>query len=219
MTEWNTYTPLSPRNSDMPELPGGAIRRTSELYSRLNTLRTESKFDLAETLSDFTREIGPKNIIETTYVNDFASDTWSIMRYRRIINGILNNALRTALAGILREILLPPSSSFNYTRECWSAADNLAYQWLFDEEIKLCVRSLLEEAGYDESTIEARAYKLVADDLQNAERNLDNAMARRDRDLRSIVKYRKSFAIQLKRGSDRILAADKVPGIADGAED
>jgi hypothetical protein len=216
MAELDSYTPLS----DMSELPARPIRRkTRELYSRLNPLRTESKLDFARLLADFRQDIGPRNFIEETYVNDLASDTWDIMRYRRIVNGILNNALRTALADTLRSILLPLSPYLNYARERWLAAANLAYQWLFDPEIKRQVLSLLQEAGYDESTIEARAYRLVADDLQKADRMLNAAMARRDKTLRSIAMYRKSFASQLKRSSDRILAADEVSSIADGAGD
>jgi hypothetical protein len=76
----------------------------------------------------------------------------------------------------------------------------------------------LKEAGLDESAIEAKAYTLVADDLEKANRMLESAREGRDRALRSIAKYRKSLAAQLRRNSDRVLGADQVPLIAGGEE-
>jgi hypothetical protein len=69
--------------------------------------------------------------------------------------------------------------------------------------------SLLQEAGFDESAIEAEAFRLVADDLRNIYQMLDAAQARRERTLKSIAKYRKIFQDQLRRSSDRFIAADQ----------
>ena len=80
------------------------------------------------------------------------------------------------------------------------------------------VASLLKEAGLDEFAIEAKAYTLVADDLENANRMLKSAREGRDKALRSIAKYRKSLAVQLRRNSDRALVADQAPLIAGGEE-
>ena len=53
------------------------------------------------------------------------------------------------------------------------------------------VASLLKEAGLDEFAIEAKAYTLVADDLENANRMSKSAREGRDKALRSIAKYRR----------------------------
>jgi hypothetical protein len=145
-----------------------------------------------------------------------AYHTWDIMRYQRVTTGILNNALRRALAQILNEILLPPSTALAI--KCWMSSQRLSHGWLLDPESKRRVLSLLKEAGLDESAIEAKAYTLVADDLEKANRMLESAREGRDRALRSIAKYRKSLAAQLRRNSDRVLGADQVPLIAGGEE-
>ena len=75
-----------------------------------NVLRTESKADLAKLRADIRQGIEPIDFIEREYVQDIVYHTWDIMRYQRVTTGILNNALRKALAQILSEILLPPST-------------------------------------------------------------------------------------------------------------
>jgi hypothetical protein len=179
-----------------------------------NVLRTESKADLAKIRADISQDIEPTDFIEREYVQDVVYHTWEIMRYHRVITGILNNALREALARILNEILFPPSTVM--ALKCWTASQHLSHGWLLDPESKRRVSTLLKEAGLDESAIEAKAYTLVADDLEKANRMLNSAREGRDKALRSIAKYRKSLAVQLRRNSDRVLAADEVPLIANG---
>lgn len=139
-------------------------RKARGLYSSLNVLQTESSSDFAQLLADFIQDIRPANAFEKTCVHDITSDTWDIMRYRRIKNGRLNNALKSALTKILCRL--------EFTR---SAAENLASQWLYFPESKRQVMSLLQEAGFDESAIEAEAFRLVADDLRNIYQMLDAA--------------------------------------------
>jgi hypothetical protein len=181
-----------------------------------NVLRTESKADWAKLRADISQDIEPIDFIEREYVQDVVYHTWDIMRYQRVTTGILNIALRKALAQILSEILLPPSTFMVVER--WKSSQQLSHGWLLDPESKRQVSSLLKEAGLDESSIEAKAYTLVADDLEKANRMLESAREGRDRALRSIAKYRKSLAAQLRRNSDRVLAADQVPPIAGGQE-
>jgi hypothetical protein len=198
------------KSSDKP-----GRRKASDRYTRANVLRTESKEDFSELLADFTQDIGPTNSIERTYVQDLVCYTWDIMRYRRIKTGLLNNALMKALTLILYRIQLPPSTQMLPERH--NAAAGLAYEWLSLEEAKRSVATLLEEAGLDDSAIEAEAYIIAADELENADRMLNSAQAGRDKALRAIAKYRKSFADLLERNSDRVLAADEVSGITNNA--
>ncbi len=181
-----------------------------------NVLRTESKADLAKIRADVSQGIEPTDFIERGFVEDMVYHTWDMMRYQRVTTGILNNALRKALAQILNEILLPPSTAMAVV--CWRASQHLSHGWLLDPESKRQVSSLLKEAGLDESAIEAKAYTLVADDLEKANRMSNSAREGRDKALRSIAKYRKNLAVQLRRNSDRVLAADEVPLIANGEE-
>jgi hypothetical protein len=188
----------------------------SGLRMAFNILRTESKSDLAKLRADIEGSIDPTDLIERGFVDDTVYHTWDIMRYQRVANGILDNALRRALAQILNEILLPPSTAM--ADESWMSSQRLSHGWLVDPATNRQLASLLKEAGFDESAIEAKAYTLVADDLENANRMLNSARDGRDKALRSIAKYRKSLAVQLRRTSDRVLIADQAPLIAGGKE-
>jgi hypothetical protein len=167
-------------------------------------LRTESKADFNKTYEDLCREITPRNGIERMFVGEVAYHVLEYVRYGRIKTAILNNALQNALEHILRQILLPPSTHLSL--DIWMAPKKLAYDWLVDPEAKRRVRAVLKEAGCDESAIEAQAFNMVADQLENAARMMERAREGRDKALRSIVKYRKSFADQLRRSSDRLIA-------------
>lgn len=175
----------------------------------INILRTESKSDLAELEADIIECINPTDFIERDYVEDIVHHTWHIRRYQRVATGIINNALRQALAQILNEILLPPSA--RWADKTWTSSQCLSHGWLLDPESKRQVATLLREAGLDASAIEAKAYTLVADDLENANRIVEFAQEGREKALRRIAKYRKSFAVQLRRVSDRALEEDQAP--------
>lgn len=204
-----------PRLTELPAKSAG--RKARDPYSELNVLRTESKVEFYRLLRDVGQYIEPTNPIDKMYVSDIAHHTWDILRYRRIINGIMNNALRSALANILNQILLPPSNRLACEKR--ASSEFFSWEWLFTQESKDRVSSLLQEAGLDESAIEAAAYILVADDLKNANRMLKAAEDGRDKALRSLAKHRRRLADQLRRNSDRVLAAEEVPSIANDAED
>jgi hypothetical protein len=187
-------------------------RRARNLQSRPGVLRTESKAEHDQLFADFTRDIEPRDIFERSYVEDIVFHTWEIMRYRRVKNGILGNRFRAAVESLLFQIQLPPSPSRLSERS--DAARTIAYEWQLCSEGQKRVLAMLNVAGLDESAIEAAAFRLVVDDLEKADRMLSAAEAGRDKALRSIVKYRKSFANQLRLVSDRALAADEALIIA-----
>jgi len=190
-------------------------RKANRRNTRTNVLRTESEEEFFELLAGFTQDIGPKNFIERTCVDDVVYSTWDIMRYRRIKTGLMNNAFMKALTRILYRIQYPPSTQLLPERH--KAAAGLAYDWLILEEANRNVATLLEEAGLDDSAIEAEAYMIAADELEKADRMLNSAQASRDKALRAIAKYRKSFAHLLEQKSDRVLAADEVFGVTNNA--
>jgi hypothetical protein len=199
---------------NMIELTTGTERQDKVRNSspEIVVLRTESREDLARILEELTRDVDPQDSIERMYVRDIAHHDWEIMRFRRVKTGILNNAMRFALQSILRQIQFPPAA--NMSLEIWLAPEKLAYDWLVSQEARDRVFALLQEAGLDMSAIEAEAYRFRADDIEKADRQLLSAAAARERTLRSVVRYRKEFARQLRQSSDRVLAAEAVPSIA-----
>lgn len=201
-----------------PKLPMKAKRqkKVRDLYSEQPVLRTESKDDFAMLLAEISQDIGPKSFIVKTLVTDVAYHTWEIMRYRRIKTGILNNALKAAVERIVRQMLFPPS--LHEPMKFLMAPKTIAHDWLSDPETKRCVYSMLQEAGTDESAIEAEAYRLVADDLERVNKILNAEEEGRDKALNSIAKHRKGFGDQLRRSSDRMIAADEVRNTVNDAE-
>ena len=175
------------------------------------TLRTESTGELAELIAAFVEELEPQNALERALLSEVARFTWNIMRYHRIANGILNKALQLALACTLDDILLPGAKGTT-AREAWKVSKDLACQWLLDGCLKnnaeTQVRSLLEEAGYDYSVVEARAFSNAAPMLGPVHRLLDWNMTARDRSLKTFKAARKAFVVQLRKQSDARIAAD-----------
>jgi hypothetical protein len=205
----------------MPKLPTKSSRRKTARDFNFGPpiLRTESRADLDRLSFDITQQVEPTDFFERSYVGDIVSHTWDILRYRRVKNGLLNNAMLKALELVLYEIQFPPTLVLSkLTAKCLAAPQSLAYHWLSDPEVQERVSGLLQEAGLDESAIEARAYKLVADNLEQVERMLSAADAGREKALRSIAKYRKGFSDRLRQASARVLATDEVPSIVTDME-
>lgn len=181
-------------------------------------LRTESKSDYDKLQAEFVECLNPTNVIERRYVDEIVQYTWEMMRYQRVATGIHNSALRRALAQILHEILLPPSTA-TMTNKSLISAQHISYWWTIDPQGNRQVASLLKEAGRDVSEVEGRAHVLEADNIAHANRMFRSAQEGRDNTLRSMAKYRKRWAVQARQNSDRVLAADQAARIADGEED
>lgn len=183
-----------------------------------NILRTESKSDYDKLKADFVEDLNPTNAIERRFVDEIVQYTWEIERYQRIEAGIHNGALRRAVALSLYEIVLPPSTG-RVCNKRWLSSQSLAYEWLVDPQSNRRVTSQLKEAGHDESVIDGKAHVLEADNISHANRMVKSAQEGRDRAFRSLAKFRKSFAVQLRQNSDRVLAVDRAARIAGGEED
>ena len=191
---------------------GGSDKKPGEFKFRAVLLKGESKIEFAALVEEFNRDVQPKQFIERMYVNDIANLTWEIVRDRRIKANIINNNFHRALARILRKILSPPGSAL--AADTILAPDRLAYEWLTSQETKKRVSGLLQEAGLDESSVEAEAFRLSLPEIENIDRLLASKEARREKALRSMARYQKALAKKLQQTSDRVLAADIAPSIA-----
>jgi hypothetical protein len=176
----------------------------SKLYFDPVVLKTESKEDFAKLVEALNSEVKPVGFIERLYVEDVAHLLWEIMRLRRIIVATINTTFKTALKIILMQILVGPASGPR--PEMKTAAARLARDWFVTEEVRGRVSGLLQEAGLDESAIEAEAYRLRMDDIQKLDRALTLAESRRDRAFRMIFEFKESFAMRLQQNVERVLA-------------
>ena len=188
--------------SDGP--PGGP-------YLASVVLRTESKDEFAKLVEELNQEIKPTSFIERMYVEDVAYLVWEIIRLRRVKLATINKAFFTALKAILPEIQFPGASGRR--PDLREKADKLADQWSFNPEVRGRILGLLQEAGLDESSVEAEAFRLSIDDIEKLDRALTLAEVRRDKAIRMIAEYKDSFAIRLRQSAERVLAVDNVPGL------
>ena len=97
------------------------------LLSRPALLMSESADEFASLRTTLELEIKPKGIIELIYVDDIAAIVWETRRLRRCKTSIINNASRTALQTLLRELMW--SSEHPYYDE----ADALAIEWFSNQ--------------------------------------------------------------------------------------
>jgi hypothetical protein len=184
---------------------------TSDFSEQSAVLRTESKDGFAKLLEALNQEVKPTSLIERMFVRDVANLLWEIMRLRRIKAGIINNAFQPALKQILQQIQFEPTSLPSPTLR--AASDRLAYDWLFSQESKDRVSSLLQEAGLDEFAVEAEAFRMTIDDIEKVDRALAFAEARRDKSLRMIAECKESLSARIQQSAERVLAADNAPSL------
>jgi hypothetical protein len=107
----------------------------------------------------FDEEIKPQGIIEQIYAANIAYLTWEIIRLRRCKAVIINAAFRVALVDLLKQLLREPGQQ---SYEVANEADDLAYGWFTDKDVKKQILELLSQFQLDESAIEAQAIKQSA---------------------------------------------------------
>lgn len=156
---------------------------------------TESRDDFVSFRVELTREINPRGIMEEIFVAELAAHTWEISRLVRCRTLIVNMAFERALVTLLSRIV-----DSDDEEECAA----LARDWFSDPKAKARVSDLLASIQLDEAAIVAQATRNVFDDLQRLDRMSCLQQALRDKLLRSLVKFRKSFAIQIEEAIARI---------------
>jgi hypothetical protein len=193
---------------------GGSNKESNTVYFRPALLRTESEGDFEKLFDELKRDVEPATFVEGIYVRDIANHTWDIIRYSRNKAGIINNAFRTALAYILRPILLPAGADYlTHIGEANLRARKLANDWFYGREGKDEALAVLKKADLDMAAVEAEAFRLRLEDIERVDRLLTAAGVSRDKALRAMAWYRESFVKKLQQSSERILAAEQAPSV------
>jgi hypothetical protein len=180
------------------------MRRRNELalLPKLPLLITESVDEFDALREAFEQEIKPRGIIEQMYMHDICSIVWEILRLRRCKMVIINSAFRSALEGLLMQLLRPPGQSEYDVRD---EAQALAHAWFTDKEAKEQVSEILGQFKLDEAAVEAEAIRRSSADLELLDRMLTSLESRRNKALGCIAEYRVSLAHQLRESADRII--------------
>jgi hypothetical protein len=162
-------------------------------------------------MSSLNQEIKPTGFIERMYVDDVAYLVWDIIRLRRVKVATINKAFGTALKAILGPIQF--GNALGRRPDVKAKADKFVAQWSSNPEVRYRVLGLLQEAGLDESSVEAEAFRMSMDDLEKLDRALTLAEVRRDKAIRMIAEYKESFSVRLQQSVERVLVVDNVPGL------
>jgi hypothetical protein len=186
---------------------GDPVRTRAKLLSQVPVLITESQDDLARVRETLTAEIRPNGAIEDMYLDEVTQNVWEILRLGRCKTAIINSSLRTALQNVITQMLREPQS---FETAVMGNAETLAHAWFRDPVSKQEVTSLLEKFGLDESAVEAEAMRLCANDLEQIDRLMRFAQARRDKALVYIAQYRGDFGNQLRRSGAKMIDCDVV---------
>jgi hypothetical protein len=191
-------------------------RNELTLLPKLPLLITEAADEFDALRDAFEQEIKPRGIIEHMYVHDISSIVWEILRLRRCKVVIINSAFRSALQGLLKQVLRQPGQ---YEHHVEDEAQILAQSWFTDQEAKKQVSEILSGFDLDESAIEAEAIRRSSSDLEVLDRMLTSLESRRNKALGCVAEYRASLAQQLRDSADRIIDAKGVLRLEDAASE
>jgi len=209
------------------------VKEGFAFLARPQLLQTENSQDFDDLRKAIQRDIKPEGIIEEFYVFEIACLMWDTLRLRRCKAATINSAYPRALKSLLKELsgtpegvpdmLLSPEEMAKHKARYQDdisdddrEIEDLAFDWFGSEKAQLRVSKLLRDFSLDESAIEARAIRLVSDDLNRLETMLMSLEARRDKLLRRIGEYREIFGKRLRASSDEIIAHD-VPALQRGS--
>jgi hypothetical protein len=191
-------------------------RNELTLLPKLPLLITEAADEFDALRDAFEQEIKPRGIIEHMYVHDISSIVWEILRLRRCKVVIINSAFRSALQGLLKQVLRQPGQ---YEHQVEDEAQILAQSWFTDQEAKKQVSEILSGFDLYESAIEAEAIRRSSSDLEVLDRMLTSLESRRNKALGCVAEYRASLAQQLRDSADRIIDAKGVLRLEDAASE
>jgi hypothetical protein len=171
-------------------------------------LITESPDEFARFRKAVFEDLQPRGPIEHYYVDTAVALMWEISQLRRMKCEILNGAFFEALQTLLQQVMQGFECSYERDQE----AEDLARRWFADQDVKAEVAGLLAQHGLDETTVEAEAFRLRAENIHDADLLLSSKEIALERALRFLGKLRKKLGERLRQRSKEILETQPDPG-------
>ena len=153
-------------------------------FSKPVLLPGESETEFLALHAEFAKDIQPKGAIGWMIVYEVTMLTWEMFRLRRVIAGIIRNALLPAAQNILTQALFKPDYISNLFVE--DEAIKLAREGFRTEQGREAVLAVLADLSLDETSIEAEAYRLQIAELERCDKMLSSLERRRFKALRSM---------------------------------
>jgi hypothetical protein len=183
----------------------------SKTYFDPMVLPTESEEEFNKLIEELKVEFGTASFVVRMYIQDVANILFEIVRLRRVKVATLNRAFEAAVKQLLSQIV-PNGAKGPRPILGWKLED-MAKRWRSNQKIRDRVSWMLDKAGFDESAIEAEAYRQAFKEIEGLDHLLASAEGRRDRALRMIAGYEESLAVRLQQGGARMLEANTVPSL------
>jgi len=181
------------------------------LTPELPLLISESREDFNQLYAAIKQEIRPNGPIERMFLFDLCANVWERDRLRRAKAGIINSKFRAALEHLLQHTY--PDDDSHGRRE----ARELSCEWFTDKTTKRQITSILAQFKLDESTIEAEAIRLAADDLEQIDSIVASLEGRFVRLLRNVTEYRESLGQQFRAIAEDVIEAKPVRQLEGGS--
>ena len=153
------------------------------------------------------QELEPRDFIEKIRVAELIEGEWETLRLRNFKAVIVTAFRRPALQQLLNMLLPNANSGEN---------DYLAERFFTNKEVRRKVGKILLEAGLNESSIDAEAFRLSIEDLTKIDRRLTELGSRRDKILQRLEDHRAGLATPAH--FDQSERDDSLPGLKNGGD-
>ena len=169
-----------------------------------------------ELLAQVSSAVNPSDTIERIWIRDIVDLTWELLRWRRIKNNMMAEALTRTLAGkltpilrrqpestelIVEQTLIPIPSPAHRLAEKWAARDPAAIKK---------VAKLLATLNLTIDAVIAQTFMNKLSDIEHLDRFITIAEGRRNAVLREIDRRRVVFAQELRGAVRKIDRSDTV---------
>jgi hypothetical protein len=168
-------------------------------------LVAKSEERLSVIYNQLKKELKPRGIIESGYVEDLAYTILDIRDLRTYKNRIIRYEMQPALKAILEHIAAETGDRFSIEK---NKQKKLAADCYRDSNAQVQVATMLAEFNLDETNIEAEAWRRASTELNLIERQLMSLEIRRDKTLNGLADYRDVLTQRLKQKVQRIIDAD-----------
>ena len=190
----------------------------TSMFGPAPVLKGEDSKAYGELLMQVSSYVKPADIVEDFWVRDVVDHTWNILRYRRNKKGLLEAAKPKALEEILTPFMDDPSRFGAMRRynidghQEPTPAMELVNKWIRRNPKALKeVDEILASGNLTMQDVEARAFAIEIDKIQQIDHLTANAEARRNAVLREIDHRRAGFAAALRHTTQNVVEGEFEP--------
>ena len=163
---------------------------------RAPLIRGEEVSNYDTVLARIAAAVKPADFVEETFLRDVADLLWDAIRMRRMKADLLSSTAHEGMRELLRNLGVEES---NNLAKCWAAGDT---------QEKQEAEALLAGAGLTIDHVMAHTMRSRLHEVEQFERLIADAEARRNAALRNIAAYRADFAERVRRAAQDVEDAE-----------